>query len=198
MRFAVLLVLLAGPAHAACVTTSDMERGVEATYADGTSATLVRQVGGTVRMDERPAGGGPVVRSLLARGFWEVRSFEVDAEGWPVDESRLETLYSDEPEALPGPEPGLVWVGTNTPVFEGTTLASEPMVVEAVATEPLTLGECRYEAVEVRARIGGTPDTAVALRYLHLPRLGAALLVERQAAGEPVEVRTPVALTALR
>ncbi len=197
MRFVVLLALIAGPAGAACVTASDMERGVEVAFEDGGSATLVRQVGGTVRMDERPAEGGPVIRSLLAQGFWEVRSFEVDERGWPVDESRLETLYPDEPEALPEPTPGLVWVGTATPVFKGTALDPEPMVLEALAAEPLILDACRYEAVEVRARVGGTPDTAVALRYLYLSGLGAALLVERQAAGEPAEVRTPVALVAL-
>lgn len=198
MRFAVLLALIAGPAGAACVTASDMERGVEVAFEDGGSAVLVRQVGGTVRMDVRKADGGPVVRSLLAQGFWEVRSFELDAEGWPVESSRLETLYPDGPEALPEPGPGLVWVGTATPVFEGTTLAPEPMVVEVVEAEPLILGDCRYKAVEVRARVGGTPETAVALRHLYLPELGAALLVERQAEGEAVEVRTPVALTAVR
>ena len=137
------------------------------------------------------------MRSLLAQGFWEVRSFELDADGWPVEQSRLETRYPEEAEALPPPAPDLVWVGTATPVFEGAALAPEPMVVEALATEPLVLGTCRYKAIEVRSRIGGTPDTAVLQRYLNLPELGAAIRVERQASGEPAEVRTPAALTAV-
>lgn len=198
MRFVLLLALIAGPAGAACVTASDMERGVEVAFAEGGSVTMVRQVGGIVRLDERPAGGGPVTRSLLAQGFWEVRSFELDAEGWPVDESRLETRYSEEPKALPVPAPDVVWVGTATPAFEGTELAPEPMVVEAVAAEPLILGTCRYKVVEIRSRVGGTPDTAVSHRHLYLPELGAALRIGRQAAGEPDEVRTPTALTAVR
>jgi hypothetical protein len=70
--------------------------------------------------------------------------------------------------------------------------------VEVLEAEPLVMDTCRYKAIEVRARVGGTPDTAVALRHLYLPELGAALLVERQAAGEAAEVRVPVALTAIR
>lgn len=198
MRFAILLALLAGPASAACITASDMERGVEVAFDGGGSAILVRQVGGTVRMDERPAGGGPAVRSLLAHGYWDLRSFEVDAQGWPVEGGVLEMLYSDDPAELPRPVAGLVWTGTAAPAFDGAAGPPEPMVVEAVAAEPLVVGPCRYEVVEVRARIGGRPETAVAQRHLYLPALGVALTIERRAEGEAAEVRTPVALTALR
>lgn len=174
-----------------------MARGVAVEFSDGDRATLRRRVDRSVRMDLAPGEGGPAVRSLLAQGFWEFRSFELDGAGWPVEGSRLETAYPVAPGALPPLAAGLSWSGWAAPAFEGAALGRDALSVEVAEREPLVLGPCAYDALEVAvaaARDGGAP---VALRYRYLPALGVALLVERQAEGEAAERREITGLSRL-
>lgn len=200
MRFAAAIAVaaLAAPAGAACVTGSHMDRGVEVAFADGDRATIQRRIDRSVRMDEVPGEGGPVVRSLLARGFWEFRSFELDPAGWPVEGSRLETLYPVAPGSLPQPVAGLSWRGEATPVFEGTALGPDGLEVEVTDGEPLVLGPCTYDALEVAVKVERGEEDPVALRYRYLPALGAALLVGRRAGDGPEEVREVTGLSPRR
>lgn len=200
MRFAAILALLAlaGPAGAACVTGSHMDRGVEVAFADGGRATVQRRLDRSVRMDEVRREGAPTVRSLLARGFWEFRSFELDPTGWPLQGSRLETVYPVPPGSLPEPVAGLSWSGSVTPVFEGTALGSDRLEVAAEEGAPLVLGPCTYATLEVSVEVERATGETASLRYLHLPALGVALLVERRAEGGPGERREIAGLSPLR
>ena len=200
MRFAPLayLLILASPAGADCVSRLDIERGIEARFDDGGRALMRREIGGTVRIDEIPAGGGPVIRSLLARGLWEFRSFDLGPDGWPVEGSRLETLYPVEPGRLPEPRAGLEWTGWATPVFEELVLRSDTLAVEVRERMPLALDGCSYEALEVEMRVERGTEGAMRLRYLYLPDLGAGFLLERGAEGEDGQRRALTGLAVRR
>lgn len=173
------------PAFAACLTRTDVAKGLRATYMNGVVVDYLAEGEDLVRVTETPDQKVPQAVSFLSRyGIYDL-SAQGLLGGVPQAGQVLEYSYSDASGAEPPrPDPGATWLGQSTTTYaDGAT--DTAVAVMVFGTEgKLRLGGCDYASVQVTASyLAGESWTAQ--EYEWLADLGIGILTRREGSEAP-------------
>ncbi len=187
------LVLFAQAGGAACLTASDLGRGVVVGFDNGDVNVLQRRADGYIQVDERPANGDPL-RLRAHRGLYFVEEFQPGPDGAPLADTHTWIDFADDPATLPTPVAGGAWDGRTRVVSADGSGRDEQASYRFSAAEPMVLSGCSYDAVQVDVRYDWGDQGGMTLVYAFLPALGSAVLISSQFDGSPLRVSRPVTL----
>lgn len=192
----VLMAVLASPVVAECFDATALTRGLTVRYENGDYTTIRRTGDGYQQIDEHYIEDGTVMRFRAHRGVYFVEEFEPDANGQPVEGTRLTVEFEVDPATLPQPAAGVEWTGTNTNIFDVGSPRPEVATVSFAAAPSINLTGCDYEVVRTNVQYDWGDEGWLRLEYAFLPAIGTTLLLKSQFEGEEAFAYAPVQLEA--
>jgi len=164
-----------GVAQSTCLTSGDLRTGIHVDYADGTSETY-RTIDAATMSVEGFDGGEPYFRLELAQGTHLLSYVAIDG-GRPDEASRQIYDYGIAAMDLPVPVAGGRF-NADVVVTASDGARPEAQLQAYVDADPLTLGGCTYETLEVLIAYDTSDNYLESIRFL--PQLGFGYLAWNQ------------------
>ena len=165
----------AGLAQSTCLSSDDLRSGVHLDYADGTTETY-RMIGEATMSVDGYDAGEPYFRLEIAHGTHLLSYFAVQ-DGRPDEASRQTYDYGVDPSALPVPVAGGRF-NTDVTVTASDGPRQEAQLQAYVAGEPLSVGGCTYQTLDVLIAYDTADNYMESIRFL--PELGLGYLLWNQ------------------
>ncbi|WP_368186571.1 hypothetical protein [Aestuariibius sp. HNIBRBA575] len=168
---AVAACTLIGGMAVACPIASDLQRGIQLNFTDGTQEVYTSMKEGLVRA----VGGNPgddQYQLDLAYGVYLLVSQDI-IDGQPDFGSRLTTAFPMSIAQMPIPQAGARWQADVTLTdADGTSPETQTFAMGGPRTQ--IIGDCSYEAIDIMVHYDGAEQLVDGL--VLLPELGFAYL----------------------
>lgn len=177
-----LLMLLAGPAAAQCLTSANLEKGILFDRQGAGTASAIAVGDGVVQVNYDVSRDGYTDLRNMAQGVYETSILTVAAPPDVVGAWSERTESRRHGGGFPAPEAGRIWETTitlewDTSDFSGIPKSGRERVTAVYAfLEPMdvTVSGCDYQVVPVELRLSGQA-LDYTTRYAYFPTLGVAI-----------------------
>jgi hypothetical protein len=182
VRIVPLLVLLAGPAAAQCLTSANLEEGILFDRQGAGTGSAIAAGDGVVQVNYDAAREGYTDLRNMAQGVYETSILTVAAPPDVIGAWSERTETRRHADRFPAPESGRTWETTitlewDTSDFSGIPKAGRSRVTAVYAfLEPMdvTVSGCNYQVIPVELRVSGQA-LDYTTRYAYFPTLGVAI-----------------------
>lgn len=191
---AVLLVLGASIAQAACPTAADMSTGVRFVDTEGAVEVHTRLDAQRVQVDYISPDTPGAARSVMIHGVYaQWYGGVLDSGG--LEPGSLSYFFREMPvDQMPVPEPGLIATIDQLFIFDGS-LDEEVLRVSVGAPEPWTLGDCTLTRLPVEI-VTEVPSDTIYEFFGYLPELGTGVLTRYHREDATIQTYHYISVTA--